>query len=440
MRLVFFALAMVGVVLAIGGAAQTAWTVARRVKETFSPVELESFQIADHFQATILELNGELRRYSTSRGAASWNQFVRQSEDLDQWIDRVARRMRNPREIDLLAKINTAYDAYRANAHQLTNSAKGAASDGFDRIEAESKSLLGLGNKLADEHRQVVGVVIDKTQQSLAVLQKLIFGLLVLLVMLGAWLAVVVYLEMIAPLRVKLVESQTIIERQEKLASLGVLAAGLAHEIRNPLTAIKARLFTQQKALTPESREFKDAVVIGGEINRLESIVKSVLQFARPSEPSLATVRIRQLLADVRDLMAPQLEENAIQLESGATPDIRIRGDAAQLRQVLINLVQNAAESIGRSGTVSLRARLTDGRLKGRPQPVVILEVSDTGKGIPAAVEKRLFDPFFTTKEGGTGLGLAISARIVEKHGGALEFQTQVNCGTTFGIVLPLQS
>jgi signal transduction histidine kinase len=104
---------------------------------------------------------------------------------------------------------------------------------------------------------------------------------------------------------------------------------------------------------------------------------------------------------------------------------------------VLINLVQNAAESIGRDGTVTLRVRLDASRLGDRTRDVVILDVSDTGSGIPPEVEKRLFDPFFTTKEAGTGLGLSIAARIVEKHGGALQYQTQVNRGTTFGIVLP---
>jgi signal transduction histidine kinase len=114
--------------------------------------------------------------------------------------------------------------------------------------------------------------------------------------------------------------------------------------------------------------------------------------------------------------------------------------DPAQIQQVLINLVQNAIESIGQTGTVLLRARTGSKRLNDAVTDVVILEVSDTGKGISAAVEKRLFDPFFTTKETGTGLGLSIVARIVEKHGGVLQYQTQVNKGTTFGIILPRAS
>src|SRR5207249_10440558 len=114
-----------------------------------------------------------------------------------------------------------------------------------------------------------------------------------------------------------------------------------------------------------------------------------------------------------------------------------IRVDPHQVEQVLINLIQNAAESIGRDGTITLRARSTQLPLTGQATLVVVLEVLDTGKGIPLKVQERLFDAFFTTKEPGTGLGLSIAARIVVKHGGALQYQTEVDRGTTFGIVLP---
>jgi signal transduction histidine kinase len=142
-------------------------------------------------------------------------------------------------------------------------------------------------------------------------------------------------------------------------------------------------------------------------------------------------------LREVRDLLGPQLEQQSIRLSLESVNGAMVQADPQQLKQVLINLVQNAAESIGNNGEIRLRERTDTARLGGQPTPVVILEVQDTGKGISPEVQKRLFDPFFSTKDGGTGLGLAIAARIMEKHGGALEFQTQVNHGTTFGIVLP---
>jgi signal transduction histidine kinase len=104
---------------------------------------------------------------------------------------------------------------------------------------------------------------------------------------------------------------------------------------------------------------------------------------------------------------------------------------------LMVSLIQNAADSIGRNGAITPRVRVETKRLSDRTTEVVILEVADTGEGIPPEVEKRLFDPFFTTKESGTGLGVAIAARIIEKHGGALQYQTQMNRGTVFGIVLP---
>ena len=220
-----------------------------------------------------------------------------------------------------------------------------------------------------------------------------------------------------------------------------MLAAGVAHEIRNPLTAIKARLFTQMKMLKPGTPEQIDGQVIGGEINRLERIVKDFLHFARPGDPELTSLPAGELLRDVVALMTPQLEETSVRISIEATPEAlgaAVQADRQQLKQVLINLIQNASDSLGENGgAIQLRARLDQVPLLGQNRPVVVLEVSDNGKGIPPEVEKRLFDPFFTTKDTGTGLGLSIAARIVEKHGGTLQYQTQVGRGTTFGIVLP---
>jgi len=276
-----------------------------------------------------------------------------------------------------------------------------------------------------------------ESKKSLAYLRFLLGTSLALLLLAGGGLAVVVYGELIAPLRVKLVQSEALLERQEKLASLGMLAAGVAHEVRNPLTAIKAWLFIQQKQLKPGSPEQADAEIISSEVTRLEHIVRDVLLFARPSEPRLAEMPAEEPLKHVQALLAPQLEKSGIRLAVENSVSARVRIDEQQIQQVLINLVQNAADSIGEHGAITLRVRLDNKALGNGEQKVAILEVADTGKGIPPEIEKRLFDPFFTTKESGTGLGLSIAARIIEKHGGALQYQTFVNRGTVFGIVLP---
>src|SRR5208282_2690800 len=264
-----------------------------------------------------------------------------------------------------------------------------------------------------------------------------VLGLLGMLFLSGLGLAALVYRDIIAPLRVKLVESQALAERNEKLVSLGLLAAGVAHEVRNPLTAIKTALFILQKKFRPGSPERSDSEVVEREILRLERIVNEFLRFARPADPELATVSAEQPLREVQALLAPRLAEQGIHLVREPAAPMQVKVDPAQIQQVLINLVQNAVDSINGGGTITLRARHDRKPLSNGETNVVVLEVADTGKGIPPEVEGRMFDPFFTTKDNGTGLGLCIAARIVEKQGGSLQYQTQVNQGSTFGIILP---
>jgi signal transduction histidine kinase len=178
-------------------------------------------------------------------------------------------------------------------------------------------------------------------------------------------------------------------------------------------------------------------MVVANELTRLERIVKDVLLFARPSEPQFEIIPALRPLCEVRDLLGPQLRQSNIQIIVSDLVNANVRVDPQQIKQVLINLVQNAVDSIGNDGSVTLSVRLDQMRLLDRNCEVVILEVADTGKGISPEAEKRLFDPFFSTKETGTGLGLSIAARIVQEQNGALQYRNRPNQGATFGIVLP---
>jgi signal transduction histidine kinase len=268
-------------------------------------------------------------------------------------------------------------------------------------------------------------------------LERFLFVSLLGLLVSAAVLVVFAYRRMIAPLRTTLTESRGIIERQEKLASLGVFAAGIAHEIRNPLTAIKVRLFSLKQIHRSGTSEHEDLQVIGAEIDRLEQIVKEFLLFARPADPQLRAVPVGKLLQDISELLRADLAKKGIQIKLEISVNQPVRVDPNKFKQVLLNLVQNAAESISGNGVVKLRSRLDRRMLRGKMQPVVAIDVVDNGTGMAPEIQKRLFDPFFTTKEHGTGLGLPIAARIIEKHGGAMEYQTAAGQGTTFSIVLP---
>jgi signal transduction histidine kinase len=276
-----------------------------------------------------------------------------------------------------------------------------------------------------------------KANASLTRLQRFLFVALLCLLASGATLIVLAYRRMIAPLRTTLTESRAIIERQEKLASLGVFATGIAHEIRNPLTAIKVRLFSLKQSHRPGTSEHEDVQVIESEIDRLEIIVKEFLQFARPADPDFRTMPLGKVLRDVQQLLETEFSRKGVSLELQVQADELVRVDPNKFKQVLLNLAQNGAEAISGRGTVTLRSRFERRVLHGQSRPVIITDVCDSGSGMPMEIQKRLFDPFFTTKEEGTGLGLPIAARIIEKHGGAIEYQTAPNQGTTFSIILP---
>ena len=441
-RLVAFILAMAGMIVLIAWTGHTSWQRSGELREKLTTVQLQSFQIAEHLQQTIWELNNLVLRYGAYHDTNAWARFQTRSKELDNWIDDERPILSTEKERQLLDLINTRYDDYLAAAHGIETRIQSSPPEAtpliaFADFEKQTQRILNVGSELAKAHLDSMSTFLADSQQSLTYLRVVLLTSLALLLLAGGGLAVVVYRELIAPLRLKLVESQALLERQEKLASLGLLAAGVAHEIRNPLTAIKAWLFLQQKHLQPGSPEHADTEVIANEVNRLERIVKEVLLLARPSEPHLATVPADEPLRQVQALLMPQLGKANIQLTVQDSVSFPVKIDSQQIQQVLINLIQNAADSIGRDGEVSLRARLDNKRLTDRVAEVIILEVADTGKGIPPEVEKRLFDPFFTTKDAGTGLGLSIAARIVEKHGGALQYQTRPNHGTTFGIVLP---
>ena len=419
-----------------------AWQRIGELHEKFSMVQSQSFKNADYLQQTILGLNNLVLRYAAYRAPEDWTNFDVGSAELGRWINEQQPISSPQEELPLLKQIKAVYTNYVAAAGAIHTIIYGNRQTMIRLVELadfekQSKSILSLDFQLARVHQQSLESFQTQTTQSLDILRFTLLGSLVSLLAAGAWLSVVVYRDMIAPLKVQLVKNRQLLERQEKLASLGMLAAGVAHEIRNPLTAIKAWLYMQQKRLKPGTPEHEDASLISGEINRLERIVKEFLQFARPSEPQFVVVLAEQTLREVQKLMEPQLIKSNIQLALDGVASAEIRIDPEQIKQVLINLIQNAADSIGKDGSITLRARLDEKRLLDRPTEVVILEVADTGKGIPPNVEKRLFDPFFTTKDAGTGLGLPIAARIIEKHQGALQYQTQADRGTIFGIILP---
>jgi len=413
-----------------------------QLERDFATVKTERFYHAVRMRSALRRQNDALYRYHLKGERRDLDQYQAESQELRQWIAARAAEVSTDDERALFRQLQSIYEVYLRDCIPLQKRNKMAyvrteLDEINEKLRQRSEPFLEHCEKLMQVQRGAFGAFLKESQVTLDSFQRLTKLSLVLLIALSVSLVVLVYRGMITPLRLQISESQAIIQRQEKLAALGGLAAGVAHEIRNPLTAIKFRLFSLRKSLAALESENEDVTVIAGEINRLERIVKDFLQFARPSEPELVNLPVSRVIEEVRDLLKSQLEKSAIELNVEAADGLWVRADAQQLKQVLINLIQNAAESIGRDGKITLRGTKDRDSLGGASLPVTVIEVVDTGKGIPPEVRKRLFDPFFTTKEGGTGLGLPIAARIVEKHGGELRYETELNHGATFKLLLP---
>jgi two-component system NtrC family sensor kinase len=233
--------------------------------------------------------------------------------------------------------------------------------------------------------------------------------------------------------------------RSERLAAIGRIAAQITHEIRNPLSSISLNA-EELGERAPASRELCDAIV--REVDRLTAITEEYLRFARLPKPQVTRADLNDTVRELLDFVRPELEAAGVSLEMSLSPELpRVHADAAQLRQLLLNLVRNAREAMPGGGRlrVSTRGEEADGSPGGRAEPAgrsigagaVLIEVRDTGPGIPKERMQRIFDPFFTTKERGTGLGLAMAQEIAQEHGGQLTCESSPGQGTAFTLRLP---
>lgn len=240
--------------------------------------------------------------------------------------------------------------------------------------------------------------------------------------------------EAIARRESKLKEAtQRQISRSEKLASVGRLAAGIAHEINNPLTGVLMFAHLLHEKGGRNAEDAHDLEVIVRETERVRGIVRSLLDFARQSPPSKELLDINGVVRDTLTLVHKQAERADVVIEEQLAATLpAVLGDRNQLAQVLVNLSLNAIEAMPEGGLLSVSTRAVDGR--------VVIVVRDTGCGIKAEDLDRVFDPFFTTKPPGegTGLGLSVSYGTVEQHGGELTVESREGVGTTMTVVLPI--
>ena len=222
------------------------------------------------------------------------------------------------------------------------------------------------------------------------------------------------------------------VERTKRLASLGSLAAGVAHEIRNPLSSVKgfATYFRDKLKDSPQDRDTATTMI--QEVERLDRVIGQLLEFARPSTLKIKPVRVMDLIQHSLKLIEGDARSKGIEVKVDIPldfPDVPMDGD--RINQVLLNLYLNGLQAMDGGGVLQVKVSRDDAR------KLTTITVSDSGRGIETADQERIFDPYFTTKPDGTGLGLAIVHKILDAHGGSIKVRSQTGAGTAVAITLP---
>jgi signal transduction histidine kinase len=466
-----------------GAALLTAWQVGE-LMEAAAEESLPNVRAAEGLELALLEQQGWVLSYTLEPGKRDWlAQLEARKPPFERWLGEAESTVRTEVARAVLLKLRRAYNKYDEARNEVVRL--------FDAGDVEEARALVMGDA-SRQYEQVYALCKDYIAANMRSIEEantqakrqihndtlLVAGSVALTLVLGSGLFWLFYSGVLRPLRAMLAEAKSFTnlvageavpsddepravgaylrllmsdvtdarttlrqsrERMlhaEKLASVGKLAASVAHEIRNPLTSIKMWLFWLRSSTHPGPDALEGFDTVAREIDRLEHVVRNFLEFTRPPPLTLRPCRLEELIDTTLQLIAHRLSESKIDLRRTTTcADCQIMADPEQLKQVLLNLLDNAIAAMPGGGQIEIAV----GREIDRSgAPMAVVQVSDSGPGIPADVAPRIFEPFFSTKEEGTGLGLCIAANIMARHNGRLVVQSGTAGGATFAVCIPL--
>ncbi|SRR6056297_352157 len=490
----------VGVLLLVAGVFG-AWRVHRLYKRGSDILSenVASIRAAEELETLMLESRYRLKRYLNTGNERHLEEIAVLLPTAQKWRNRAEQLAKTPSEQQLIRQLNTGFEQLAVRLESL-DSPGGLALDQADQETSRHRDFVQLADTVIPDqilektHQYIVlneRELANSNAQNQSSANQLMLGLVILGtcggvagLLLGYVIArrvshTIVQLslpirdtagkldQVVGPVAVSAdpdfddLESMlqtvsssvtTVVERlqanereilrAEQLAAMGQLAAGLAHELRNPLTSLKAIV---QLADTPAELTDRDLDVLKQEICRLEVSVQTFLDFARPPQPEKRTVELRSLVIEAVELVARQAQRKSIRLEYEDIDDrYPVMVDAAQIRQVILNLLLNALDAVSIGGVVRVildveyDAPVPGDRHNDAPVGWRVLRLADDGPGLPAEIEDRIFAPFTSTKESGLGLGLSICKRILEAHGGTITATNGEPTGAVFATRLPL--
>jgi signal transduction histidine kinase len=437
-----------------------------------------SFQASAELESALLRQKGYVTYFFLDQNL-DWLRKLQENHliFLD-WLERAKTSAYTPNMLVLLKEIQEAYEKYAEGRQQVISLyQQGQRQQGSElhwRIREQFVDLYNLCDryKIIHEQRITEAKLESRFKAKLITNTALVF--MPGIALLGLLLGYVLFKQILAPIRKmvgeqervehpgaslnevqalsqkvhnlrenvdlaqsQLKRSQVSLVQSEKMATVGKLAAGVAHSIRNPLTSVKMRLYSMRRHLALPPPQQEDLDVISEEIRHIDSIVRNFLEYSRPPKLKVQQVSPSVLVDLAITLLRPRLEAFNVTVTVNRKQTLPlIWADPDQLKEVLVNLMVNACEAMGKGGNITVTE--AEDFLAGIGR-VVRLRLQDTGPGIPAAMQEKIFQPFFSSKEEGTGLGLSIADRIVEEHGGSIEVVSPPGQGATFTITLPLR-
>lgn len=447
-----------------------------RLFETVVETDLPALIASQELRNSLVMQKGYVTYYFQDRDAAWLKELDKCHDEFKAWLQKARSFANSKEEIRTLNEIDKHYDRYailRGKVIDLYTDGKEDEGLKLQRtVRAQLFDIIELCRHFQKIHEKSLEQARRNNQDRVILVKELTMGGLVWALFLGIVLAYTLVRNVLAPIhrlarvsgdpdnpgepeddvrtlttrfqtlmkdveqtKSKLEWSRVHLQQAEKWALVGKLAAGVAHSVRNPLTSVKMRLFSMERTLKLDHSQQEDFEVISEEIRHIDSIVNNFLEFARPPKLKIRMSSPSDAVDLAVQLLRHRLESyNVKVLVDREEPLPQISADPDQLKEVLVNLMVNSCEAMVNGGEIHIREQ-TDFADNG--DPVVVIRLSDTGPGIPEAVRNKVFQPFFSTKSEGTGLGLSIATRIVEEHGGWLDYKAEEGQSAAFVITLP---
>ncbi len=405
----------------------------QKVSRTIMKENVTSLKAAEELELALLNQKGLVSNYFLDGNSERLGTLEERKKDFDIWYknaQQVALTAEENRILQDISNLYRIYDDQRNEAVRLYQDGKMVEAKDilFNEMQNSIESLYQRCEDLILANEALIVRAEFTSQKNVFRMTTLIWAIILIVLCLGVIMGFFI---------ARRISEQLV--KSAKLASLGQLSANVAHEIRNPLTAIKMRIYSLHAELSNNTNTKEDLNVIGEEIDRMEKIVKNFLDFARPPEPHLRRWNIHQVLEGAVTLLLPKAAAQQIVIQKNWNKEpVEVEVDREQIRQAFLNILLNAVEAMPKGGVLEVSTFLK--KKDSRTDPVVTIEVRDTGSGISSDLKERLFEPFVTTKEGGTGLGLFIASRIIQMHQGKIEIGAQIGKGTVLSVELPVCS